>query len=73
MSEKPFMVVDAILRACPRGLPARLLCDVIIEQGFDEYLSQTVIRRAIELGDVELALNMNLVRSERRAKSSDDG
>jgi hypothetical protein len=73
MSEKPFMVVDAILRACPRGLPARLLCDVIIEQGFDEYLSQTVIRRAIELGDVELALNMNLVRSERRPKSSDDG
>jgi hypothetical protein len=73
MSEKPFMVVDAILRACPRGLPARLLCDVIIEQGFDEYLSQTVIRRAIELGDVELALNMNLVRSERRAKPSDDG
>jgi hypothetical protein len=73
MSEKPFMVVDAILRACPRGLPARLLCDVIIEQGFDEYLSQTVIRRAIELGDVELALNMNLVRSERQTKSSDDG
>jgi hypothetical protein len=65
VSEKPFVVMDAILRACPRGLPARLLCDVMIEQGFVENLAQSVIRKTLDLGDIELASNMNLVRSER--------
>lgn len=65
MSKVPFQVVDAILRQCPRGLPARLLCDAVTEQGFDEHLVQSVIRNAMDSGDIELAPNMNIVWSNR--------
>ena len=60
----PLGLMSAILLVCPKGLPARLLFDILVEQGVDSDVASHTIRACLDAGTIALGPNMNIVRAE---------